>query len=156
MRMVGTLAIGGCSLFTSTEADNQRYVAVKVGSKELPAQITELPISPQDPRGSGCWEVLTEGEFGLYPVDLTFGYFFVFKNSCTGQLLWTGGNSGHYTRMGTSYTFRFSRGAQGGETVFPGKLVADTLIVIQDADTYYFRRAPLLASPSPLSLLSRD
>jgi hypothetical protein len=141
-----------CSLFTSPAPQDQRYVVVKVGSKLVPAQIAELPNSPTDPSPSGCWVVLTEGEFGLHPSDKTFGYFFVFRHSCTGGVLWNGGNSGKYEQVGTSFTFRFSRGAQGGETVFSGRVAMDTLIVIQSPDTYYFKRAPLLDTPSAAPL----
>jgi hypothetical protein len=138
------LGLATCSLFTSSAPGEERYVVVKMGSHEVPAQLVQLPKSPRDHTPSGCWETLTDGEFGLSPVDATFGYFLVFRNSCTGRVLWSGGNSGHYDRQGTSFTFRFSRGAQGGETIFPGTLVADTLIVIQAPDTYSFKRVPLL------------
>ena len=125
----------GCKLFTSNDEDQIHYVLVKQNSTPLPVRIIELPVNPHDPTPSGCWYTLTEGEFGIVTADHTFGYLIVYRNSCGGYVLYSGGTSGAYERTMGSFVFH----SQAGDS-FRGHLVDDTLVVVLDPGTLYFKR----------------
>lgn len=146
MASVGLAALG-CNLSSAPTVETDgRYILVKFNSSALPVKIVELPINPHEPVPSGCWYMLSEGEFGLAASDHTFGYFITYRNSCGWYVLYSDGTLGRYELTGAEVQFHPQLGDR-----FGGHLVADTLIVVQAADTFYFKRdLPLSAGTASI------
>lgn len=140
---IGIIALS-CALFTAPALEG-RFLLVKSDSSELPVKLVELLISPDEPGPSGCWMMLTEGEFALNRADRTYSFVLVNRNSCTRYVLSSPGAAGRYDASGKDFVFHLPG---GGPIVsaFSGHLQGDTLIVAYSGHIHYFKRA---AGPDP-------
>jgi hypothetical protein len=94
----------GCSLFTESDARaDGDYSLVALDGRALPVPYAEITSTDGSP--TGCWANLTEGQLKLVAIDGAFRMSSVYRNSCTGQVLWEGNTRGSFSQTGTTLSF---------------------------------------------------
>jgi hypothetical protein len=86
------------------------WVLTGYGTLTVPANVTELPVSPQDPTPSGCFSRITRGSLTLSKSTHLFWYGLEFLNTCTGNVLSRREAQGSFRQSGRSIEFTLASG----------------------------------------------
>lgn len=132
------LALAGCqSFFGPDSVSPGMYELVAVNGTPLPFNEVELPISPVDPRPSGCYGAYTQGELEFGPPGESFRFRLVLRHSCLGHILSDRTYLGLYERGGKM--LHMWTPSEVVEIEYSAVIIGRNILLTKDRNVYYFR-----------------